>query len=480
MTIEPQRPRVLVADNDPATQTVVRRALQDGLAYDVVAVADGEAALAALGAARYDVVVLDVLLPKRSGFDVCRIARARPETRRLPICVLTALPEDQAKAAALAAGADDFIAKPAGLAELRLKIHLLAKRVHDGDRARETAVEMERWRREHQDLVHLLVHDMRGPLSAMTSATALLKASEDPEDREFVISVFSDATRRLTHIIDAVATRSELEASRALPLLDAVDLNRLLGEVAGELAQVFAIRDQRLELVRADGEAEVQGDRLLLHQLVSSALLNGAEFAPAGSAVVACTEVTGTEVRLSVTDGGATIPTALAATLLEGSAHGELKRQGVRVGRAHALVVLNTTATLHGGSVRLEPGETTGLRLVITLPRRDCKGTGAELADRRRCAALEMELLLARGSARVHSIEIGPRGALVERHDALTPGHVVETRFVDLPQAGCTAKVVDCTGRGVELEWVRTNGAWDSLMKQIAAGVMVPWAPVPA
>ena len=465
MATEVLRPRILVADDDPAILTFIRRGLQDGLVYDVVTVPAGEALLSAIAAIRPDVVVLDLLMPKRNGFEVCRVLKSRADASHVPICVLSALDEEQARDAALAAGADDFLSKPVHLAELRLRVHVLAKRKLNADYLHQTATEMERWRREHQDLVHLLVHDMRGPLSAMASATAFLEKSDDPEDREFLVSVFSDAVKRLTYIVDNVASRSALEVPDAVALTDDVDLTSLVRQVGDELRRVFALREQRLILELAEAPVRLHGDALLLHQLVSNALLNAVEYAPPGSAIVARTAVTDTDVLLTVTDAGAAIPAELAETILEAGAHGELKRRGVRIGRAQALVVLKMAAPLHGGTVQLAPLGKSGLRLTVTLPRRLDAPEAARPDDQRTPVALDMEMLLATSLTRVRTLEIGTRGALVERHAGLTPGSVVATRFVDLPHAFCTARVATTTDRGVELAWLTTNSAWDDLVR---------------
>jgi DNA-binding response OmpR family regulator len=192
-----QRPHVLVADDDIVLQKLFRRCLQDGLTYDVRTVSDGEAALREFDDFSPDVVVLDLLMPKRNGFEVCRVLKSRPSSSHVPVCVLTAMSDDQARTAALAAGADDFLNKPVHVAELRLRVHVLAKRKLNADYLHATAGEMEQWRREHQDLVGLLVHDMRGPLSAMASTTAFLERTDNASDRQYLVTVLKDGVQRL-------------------------------------------------------------------------------------------------------------------------------------------------------------------------------------------------------------------------------------------------------------------------------------------
>ncbi|SHN33383.1 response regulator transcription factor [Actinacidiphila paucisporea] len=117
--------RVLVVDDDDAVRRSLAHALtRDG--YEVAVAADGAAALASLAAGRQDAVVLDILMPEPNGLEVCRALRARGD--RTPILMLTARDLVADRVAGLDAGADDYLAKPFALEELRARIRALLRR----------------------------------------------------------------------------------------------------------------------------------------------------------------------------------------------------------------------------------------------------------------------------------------------------------------------------------------------------------------
>jgi two-component system response regulator MprA len=121
----PGAARVLVVDDDPQLREALTRALElDG--YDVSTASNGLKALEAVGAARPDVMVLDVMMPYVGGLDVCRTLRERGD--RLPILVLTARDEVGDRVAGLDAGADDYLTKPFALEELRARLRALLRR----------------------------------------------------------------------------------------------------------------------------------------------------------------------------------------------------------------------------------------------------------------------------------------------------------------------------------------------------------------
>lgn len=103
--------RVLVVD-DEATILLALEFLMKKAGYDVRTARDGEEALAEMQKARPDLVLLDVMMPKRNGFDVCEIIRANPEWKEVRVIMLTAKGRDIEREKGLAVGADDYITKP--------------------------------------------------------------------------------------------------------------------------------------------------------------------------------------------------------------------------------------------------------------------------------------------------------------------------------------------------------------------------------
>jgi DNA-binding response OmpR family regulator len=123
--------RVLLVEDDQMIAEAVRTALeQDGYAVDCVH--DGAAAAAAIESSRFDLVLLDLGLPRREGLEVLREARARGDAT--PVIIITARDEVQSRVAGLDAGADDYVVKPFDLAELAARMRsVLRRRAGRGD-----------------------------------------------------------------------------------------------------------------------------------------------------------------------------------------------------------------------------------------------------------------------------------------------------------------------------------------------------------
>jgi two-component system response regulator MprA len=118
--------RVLVVEDDKAVRESLRRSLEFN-GYDVALAGDGAEALAVIGSARPDVVVMDVMMPRLNGLDATRALRAAGND--VPIIVLTALDAVGDRVDGLDAGADDYLTKPFALPELLARLRALLRRV---------------------------------------------------------------------------------------------------------------------------------------------------------------------------------------------------------------------------------------------------------------------------------------------------------------------------------------------------------------
>src|SRR3974377_1367210 len=118
--------RILVVEDEEALTTLLRYNL-DAEGYEVETVGRGDDADTRLKERVPDLIVLDWMLPGLSGIELCRRLRARPETKQLPIIMLTARGEESERVRGLATGADDYIVKPFSVPELLARVRALLR-----------------------------------------------------------------------------------------------------------------------------------------------------------------------------------------------------------------------------------------------------------------------------------------------------------------------------------------------------------------
>jgi two-component system, cell cycle response regulator len=182
--------KILVVDDYPANVKLLERNLHV-VGYETVAAYDGEEALEKVRTDHPDLILLDIMLPKLNGFDVCQRLRADEATAVIPIIMITALKETEDRIRGLEVGADDFISKPFDRGELLARVKSLLQIKY----YRSMLTEREKFHAVIQDLSHgIIITDGQWRVQTMSRRAAELlgRPSEDPVGKELaqVLSPF--------------------------------------------------------------------------------------------------------------------------------------------------------------------------------------------------------------------------------------------------------------------------------------------------
>jgi two-component system phosphate regulon response regulator PhoB len=124
-------PYILVVEDEDSLATLLQYNLQKE-GYEITVAGDGEEAMMLVDERLPDLIVLDWMLPKVSGIEVCRRLRQRNETRNVPIIMLTARGEESDRVRGLDTGADDYLVKPFSMTELTARIRAVLRRIRPG------------------------------------------------------------------------------------------------------------------------------------------------------------------------------------------------------------------------------------------------------------------------------------------------------------------------------------------------------------
>ena len=119
--------KILSADDDPVVQQFVSAILNEN-GYEVYTATDGEQAVAQAKAVLPDLMILDLIMPYRDGYEVLRLLREAPETRAIPVIILSAKSKEEDIIRGLEGGADDFIIKPFNALELVARVRKVLSR----------------------------------------------------------------------------------------------------------------------------------------------------------------------------------------------------------------------------------------------------------------------------------------------------------------------------------------------------------------
>jgi two-component system sensor histidine kinase/response regulator len=362
---QPERPVVLIVDDDARNRALVKAYLQAD--HQVLEAASGPEALVMCAAESIDLIVLDVMMPGMSGFEVCRTLKARPTDDFLPVLLVTALNEQEDRNQGLEAGADDFLSKPVNRQELRLRVHnFLTLRQH-----RQLVVRQYDELRDlsalKDDLVTLMVHDLRNPLTGVLGLLQILEMELTDPVRRADATTARQAADKLRETLDDMLQVRMLEEGR-------LDLQRRPEEVAALVKAAVtsvegAARMRRLELLQALAPGLiVTGDNRLLRRAIENLLSNAIKFSPAGQSIDVEALMGAGRVEIRVADRGSGVPREGRDHLFDKFGGTYARRASDRRGYGLGLYFVRLVAEAHGGGVSVSDREGGGTIMSLKLP----------------------------------------------------------------------------------------------------------------
>jgi two-component system, OmpR family, alkaline phosphatase synthesis response regulator PhoP len=130
--MEPKGKKILIADDEPDILEILEYNLSEE-GYEVIKAKDGDEALIFAKQQKPDLIILDVMMPRKTGMEVCRILRSQPEFENTLIIILTALNDEASHIKGLEMGADDYVSKPISPKVLISRVNALFRRTFRGD-----------------------------------------------------------------------------------------------------------------------------------------------------------------------------------------------------------------------------------------------------------------------------------------------------------------------------------------------------------
>jgi signal transduction histidine kinase len=370
---------MLVVEDDPRSRKLLEGYLHSE-GYLVQGAGDGSAGLEQAFREVPDVVLLDVMMPGMTGYEVCARLKRDPRTRLSQVMLVTALAGTPDKVAGLDTGADDYVTKPVRREEFLAKVRALL-------RARRLLVELETARAAvaarneelqlKKTLAQTLVHDLKNPLSAILGNLQLLELKCDP-GLHYLIERGKRGADRMRQMILNLLDVEALEEGKLEPRLGRIDLAAVALDAVEEAAVAAAQAKIEVECDVPE-HAWAHADAALVRRVVDNLLANAITYTPDGGRieVTVCPRPEGIEI--SVADTGPGIPPEHREQIFEKYAQLELKEAGISGNRGLGLTFCRLAVEVQGGTIWVEAAAMGGACFRTLLP--DARDVAEAAAD---------------------------------------------------------------------------------------------------
>jgi len=348
-----RRKKILVVDDSEFIVELIDRTLSE-CGYSISKAYDGEEALYQVAVEEPDLIILDVMMPKMSGLEVCKKLKSDKKTMLIPVVLLTAKNFVEDKITGLETGADDYITKPFNTKELQARIQgLINKKI-----SQVKVVEVEK-QEALETLAEEVAHEVRNPVTAIGGFARRImnKLPEDSQLKVYAQRIINEA-ERLETMVGEIAEFREIDVLAD----ELVDIPGIVNSVLGQFNDEMLRRNIEKVLQYNSEVLQIMGDETNLKHVFTHVIENAVESIDDGGTITIKIGEIDDSLIISVMDTG------------RGLSIDELKRitrpfyTSKMSGAGMGLVIVKYIIEAHGGELNISSVSGVGTTVRISIP----------------------------------------------------------------------------------------------------------------
>ena len=364
-SLKTKRPLIVLADDNADMRDYVSRLLADR--YEVVAVADGQAALDAVEKKLPDLVLSDVMMPVMDGFEFLRRIRTDERKREIPVILLSARAGEESRIEALEAAADDYLVKPFSARELLATVDTHIKTV---EIRRQLIDQLREQDRRKDEFIAMLAHELRNPLAPIRNALQLIRLSDNDRTRlDHATTIMQRQIDQMVRLVDdlldvARISRNKLELRKEL-----VDIAVVVRSAVDTSRPVIEVSQNDLQISLPSQTVLLDADPVRLAQVVSNLLNNAARYSRPGGRISLTATTNAGELILKVSDTGIGIEPQKLSQIFDMFVQLDSSDPHPQGGLGVGLTLVRRLIEMHGGTVEAHSdGAGKGSEFIVRLP----------------------------------------------------------------------------------------------------------------
>jgi|TARA_R100000005_G_scaffold95973_1_gene79834 two-component system sensor histidine kinase/response regulator len=374
--LNPENSLLLIVDDTPANLRLLSHVLsKEG--YEFVEATDGNEALEMAEKHVPDLILLDIMMPGMSGFEVIKKLKENELLEDIPIIFLSSLTETDDKVEGFRSGGVDYITKPFQKEETlaRIKAHLqirfLQKQLNERiNILREREVELSRLNQKKDDLVRTVSHDIKNPLTGIIGLVKLMRDSDkiSAEEQKQMLSVIEDSGNNLLNLVRDVLDREAKVAESEELDYSEVKVGELLARVISMNKAKAIVKDINLDYSIKPSGFNVLIDQIKIEIVINNLVANALKFTPSGGSISVEVSKEKDVIKFEVRDTGIGIPEKMQHDLFRDPKKSSRLGTSGEVGTGLGLDIVQLYVELHKGKIWVESTLNKGTSFFIEIP----------------------------------------------------------------------------------------------------------------
>jgi two-component system sensor histidine kinase/response regulator len=371
--VEPEQSTILIVDDELGNVSAISAILRHE-GFTTLSATCGEEALRVLANEAVELVLLDIVLPDINGFEVLAKLRAQPRTKETAVIFLSGNvrdPESMEKGFAL--GVNEYLVKPIEPAELLVRVRSMLR----------LRYAEKRWRQLNADFISMLVHDLRGPLTAVHAFTRLMNEDGDITEaaRSEMLRLMDNSCNHMLDIINDLLDLSKLEADYVRLNRTDIDLRKIINETLARIKPLALKKGISLETTYGQVAELVDADPRKIEQVMENLIGNAIKFTGNSGRICVSLRVaeslpptatsagsTNPAMIVAVSDNGVGIPEEELHLLFDKYRQVKNDRYRSEKGTGLGLAICKKIIEAHDGVIWLESTVDVGTTIYFALP----------------------------------------------------------------------------------------------------------------
>lgn len=340
--------------------------------YKVAAISDSTKVLDQACKYNPDLILLDIMMPSKNGYEVCEELKAHPDTREIPVIFLSAKTEQEDINKGLMLGGADYVTKPFNTRELleRVKTHVRLKK--SKDLITRQNEELRKLTDAKNRIYQVVGHDLRSPLNGLQGLLQMLVMDvEDGEfDREMLLkqlSYLSESSSKINLLLNDLLDWTRIQTGDIQVQSEEVNI-RDVAEEAIQLMSFSAGKKGVTIHINAEEDLRAETDRRMIGTIIRNFISNAIKYSEPGGEIIFDASNKGDELEIKLTDNGIGMDDETLANLKKGlhfaSMEGTAREKGTGVG----LILSKQLTSLLGGALNVDSSLGKGSEFTLNLP----------------------------------------------------------------------------------------------------------------